>query len=98
MRGAFLYIPRDRLPAPDEDEFYLTDLIGLAAVSPDGEALGTVKSVRDFGAGDILEIQPPDGPTWLLAFTRENVPEIDPENGRLTVVRPSEISGEEPAR
>lgn len=98
MRGAFLYIPRERLPAPDDDEFYLTDLIGLAAVSPDGEALGTVKSVRDFGAGDILEIQPPGGASWLVAFTRENIPQIDLEGARLVVVRPTETSVETPAR
>ena len=56
MRGLRLFIPRDRLPEPEEDEFYLTDLIGLAVVSPGGEAIGRIRSVQNFGAGDLLEI------------------------------------------
>lgn len=96
LRGLRLFVPREALPAPDEDEFYLADLIGLSAVTPEGEALGKVKSVQDFGAGDILEITPAEGgPTWYLAFTREAVPEVDIAAGRLVVVRPTEIVGDE---
>ncbi len=96
MRGLQLYIERDRLPEPDdEDEFYLTDLIGLAAVSPHGEALGTVASVENHGAGDLLGIKPAQGgPTWLIAFTRDNIPDIDIREGRICVVRPVETEGE----
>ena len=92
MRGLVLYVPRDRLPEPDEDEFYLTDLIGLAAITPDGEPLGKVKTVRDFGAGDVLEIQPPAGPSWWVAFTRETAPQIRLVAGEIVVVRPAETS------
>jgi len=92
LRGLVLYVPRERLPAPDEDEFYLTDLIGLAAVTPQGEALGKVKTVRDFGAGDVLEIQPAAGPSWWIAFTRETAPEIRLTAGEIVVVRPEETS------
>jgi 16S rRNA processing protein RimM len=96
LRGLRLFVSRDALPAPDEDEFYLADLIGLAVVTPQGEALGTVKSVQDFGAGDILEITPAEGgPTWYLPFTREAVPEVDIAGGRLVAVRPNEIVGDE---
>jgi len=96
LRGLRLFVPREALPAPDEDEFYLADLIGLSAVTPEGEALGKVKSVQDFGAGDILEITPAEGgPTWYLAFTREAVPEVNIAAGRLVVVRPTEIVGDE---
>ena len=56
-----LYIERDRLPPPQEDEFYLTDLVGLAAVAPEGGALGRVAVVHDYGAGISLEIAG-DGP------------------------------------
>lgn len=95
MKGLRLYVPRDALPPPEEDEFYLADLIGLSAVSPEGEALGMVKALHDFGAGDILEIDPGAGlPTWLVAFTREAVPEVSLAQGRLTVRRPIEIDGE----
>jgi 16S rRNA processing protein RimM len=96
MRGLNLYIPRDALPEPEEDEFYLTDLIGLSAVSPTGEALGRIKAVRDFGAGDILEIQPPAGQTWWVAFTRDAVPTVDIKGGKVVVDRPTEVSEKEP--
>lgn len=96
LRGLRLFIPREALPPADEDEFYLADLIGLAVVTPEGETLGSVKSVQDFGAGDILEITPAEGgPTWYLAFTREAVPEVDIASGKVVVVRPTEIVGDE---
>lgn len=91
LRGLKLYIPRDRLPEPEEDEFYVTDLIGLALRSPDGEALGTIRSVQDFGAGDLLEVQPPEGgATWYLPFTREAVPEVRIAEGVVVAVKPEE--------
>ena len=90
-RGLKLYIPRDRLPEPkDEDEFYVADLVGLDVVSVEGEPLGRVKSVHDFGAGDLLEIEPPQGPSWWLPFTREAVPEVSIANRRIVGVKPEE--------
>jgi 16S rRNA processing protein RimM len=97
LRGLRLFIPRDRLPEPEEDEFYLADLIGLAVASPEGEAMGTVKSVHDFGAGDLIEVQPEAGPSWWLPFTRENVPEVLIAERRIVAVRPPEIDGDAPA-
>ncbi len=93
MRGLRLYIDRDRLPEPDdEDEFYLADLIGLAAVSPAGEPVGHIRSVHNFGAGDLLEIEPPGGaPTWWAPFTRAVVPEIRIADGVVVVDRPVEV-------
>jgi 16S rRNA processing protein RimM len=92
LRGTDLFVPRERLPAPDEDEFYIADLIGLAAVDLDGAPLGVIKSVADHGAGDILEIAPPQGASWLVAFTRQNAPEIRFETGEIVIVRPAETS------
>jgi len=92
LRGLLLHVPREALPEPDEDEYYLTDLIGMAAVTPEGETLGKVKAVQDFGAGDILEIDPGRGQTWYLPFTRECAPEVDIVGGKVTVVRPAETS------
>ncbi len=97
LRGLRLHVPREVLPAPEEDEFYLADLIGLTAVDPDGAPLGRVKAVHDFGAGDILEIDPGGGErTWYLPFTREAVPEVDLAAGRLLAVRPDETGDPEP--
>lgn len=91
LRGLELYVPRDLLPPPDDDEFYLADLIGLAAVSPAGAALGHIKSVQNFGAGDLLEIAPDTGPTWWQPFTLEAVPEVRVADGLVVVVKAAEL-------
>ena len=91
LRGLDLYVDRAVLPAPDADEFYLTDLIGLEARDPQGAVLGRVRSVQNFGAGDLLEIEPPDHTaSWWVAFTRETAPEIRLAEGVMVVVRPDE--------
>mgnify|MGYP000094324588 CR=1 FL=1 len=94
LNGTELSIPRERLPAPDDDEFYHADLIGLPAVAADGAALGTVIAIPNYGAGDLLEIAPPVGPTLLVPFTRANVPDIDLAARRVTVVLPVEVEVE----
>ena len=99
LRGLDLYVERAALPAPAEEEFYLADLIGLAAQSPAGEALGRVKSVHNFGAGDLLEIEPTDGgPTWWAPFTLAVVPDIRLADGLITIARPDETEPEAPTR
>jgi 16S rRNA processing protein RimM len=94
LRGVELFLPREALPPPDdEDEFYLADLIGLAAITPDGVALGRIKSVQNFGAGDLLEIAPEAGPTWWSPFTREAAPEVRIADGVVVVVPPPPDAG-----
>ena len=84
-----LYVARARLPAREEEEWYHADLIGLAAIGRDGETVGTVVAVQNFGAGDLIEIKPAGGgASVLVPFTRETVPEVDVEGGRLKVTPP----------
>ena len=85
-----LYVPRDRLPAPASDEFYHADLIGLCAVGEDGNQIGTVVAIHDFGAGDLLEIRPQAGPTMMVPFTETAVPVIDVAGGRVVVAPPKD--------
>ncbi|HWA23904.1 MAG TPA: ribosome maturation factor RimM [Caulobacterales bacterium] len=82
MRGTALYVPREALPAPEEDEFYAADLIGCAVVSVSGAPLGEVTAVTDYGAGDMLEIVL-NGAVWRLPFTQENTPQIDLKSRRI---------------
>jgi 16S rRNA processing protein RimM len=86
-----LYIDRDRLPAPDEEEFYLADLLGLSVQDAAGVLLGKVTQVHDYGAGVSLEIARADAPALLVPFTRASVPVVDVASGRITVVPPEEI-------
>ena len=88
LRNIELYVPRSRLPDPEPDEFYHADLIGLAAIDANGGALGTVVAVHNFGAGDILEIAPSGGDTFMIPFTAAAVPVVDIPAGRIVVDMP----------
>jgi 16S rRNA processing protein RimM len=91
LRGLELFVPREKLPEPAEDEFYLADLEGLDVVTTDGRPFGTVRQVQDYGAGDLVEIRTPDGRTEILPFDRRTFPEIDLAARRLVVEPPDEI-------
>jgi 16S rRNA processing protein RimM len=86
-----LYVPRERLPDPDEpDEFYHADLIGLAVVDRAGAKRGTVIAVHNFGAGDLIEVRPDaGGNTELLPFDAMTVPEIDIAAGKIVIDPPA---------
>jgi len=90
LTGTRLYVERDRLPPPEEEEFYLADLIGLRVETEVGEELGRVTAVEDHGGGAILVVG--DGKEErLLPFTRAVVPEVDIAAGRILAVPPDEI-------
>lgn len=75
MRGTALTVPRAQMPPLGEGEYYYADLIGLPAVSTTGEPLGTCVAVENFGAGDVLEIERPDGKRFMVPMRQEAVPE-----------------------
>ncbi len=82
LRGTALTVPRDALPPLSEGEYYYADLIGLPAVSTEGEPLGTCVAVENFGAGDVLEIQRPSldgtpGKKFMVPMREEAVPAWD---------------------
>jgi 16S rRNA processing protein RimM len=95
LKGTRLYVSRDRLPETDEDEFLYTDLVGLKVFGVDGELVGSVRGVADFGAGELLDIVQTQGGSILVPFTRAAVPDIDVANGRLVIDPPSFAEEEE---
>lgn len=90
LKGTRLYVPRSALPRTAREEWYVGDLEGLAAETANGAALGRVKSVENYGAGDVLEIARPDGTSLLLPFTHRTVPVVDVAGGRIVVDPPAE--------
>lgn len=94
LRGLRLYAPRSALPPAGEGEYYHHDLIGLDAVLANGEILGKVIAVDNFGAGDVIEIKPESGDSLVLPFTDETVPTVDLTAGRLVVVLPQGLDDE----
>jgi len=89
-----LFIDRAKLPELEEDdEFYIEDLIGMDVLDENGEAIGSVLAVPNFGAGDMIEVKPTNSSsTYFLPFTKEVVPELNFEKHSLTVMPPSEVS------
>ena len=86
MKGQRLHVPRDALPDTDGDEVYIEELVGLRALGSDGGRLGRIRSVQNYGAGDLLEISPESGgKNILVPFTQDDVPEIDLEAGTLVI-------------
>jgi len=79
LRGTELTVPRASLPPLEDGEYYHSDLIGLPCVSTTGEALGTVVLVENFGAGDVIEIERPDGKRFMVPMRPEAVPEWNAE-------------------
>ena len=90
-----LYVPRAALPAAEEDEYYLADLIGLRAETAAGAVIGRVAVVHDYGAGTSLEITTErGGPALILPFTARAVPVVDVPGGRIVVDPPETTYGE----
>lgn len=77
LRGTLLTVPRAALPPLGDGEYYHADLIGLAALSTDGAALGRVVEVANFGAGDVVEIERPNGKRFMVPMRPEAVPAWD---------------------
>ena len=97
LRGVELYVDRTVLPEPDEDEFYVEDLVGLAAYAPDGARIGDVVAIQNYGAGDLVEVRAEgQRATELIPFTKAAVPAVDMAAGRITIVRPVYAADDRP--
>jgi len=82
LRGTLLTVPRSALPPLEDGEYYHADLIGLPCEDGEGQPLGTVVAVENFGAGDILEIERPDGKRTMVPF-RDGIADL--AGGRIIV-------------
>ncbi len=87
LKGTRLYIYRNELPPPEDDSFYIEDMVGLRVLDGDGSQIGTVKAVLNHGASDLIEILPADqSKPVLVPFTLQDVPTLDLQAGTLTVL------------
>lgn len=84
LAGTRLYVARATLPDTGENEYYHADLAGLRVELESGERLGRVRAIVNYGAGDIVEIEPEEGgETLLMPFTKARFPVVDLEKGLL---------------
>lgn len=87
-RAIPLTVPSQSLPEPaGDDEFYYSELVGLAVMTPNGKAVGHVSAVENYGAGDLLEIMLATGKTVLVPFRDVAVPHVDMK-ARVVTVEP----------
>ena len=94
-RGKTLGMARAALPTITQaDTYYITDLVGMVVLNPQGETLGTISDVVNYGAGDILEIAFTNGKKELFAFTKVAFPSIDTAARRVVFVKPDVLSGD----
>jgi 16S rRNA processing protein RimM len=89
LKGEELLLDREELDAPEEGEFYVTDLVGLSALDDAGGVIGTVSDTFETAAHEVLVVRDRDGWDTYVPFTLEHVPDLDLESGRV-VVRPPE--------
>jgi 16S rRNA processing protein RimM len=87
LKGMLLHVPRAAMPPPGEDEFYIADLIGMEVVHADGRPLGKVAAAHNFGAGDLIEIAPSSGASFMLPFNEAMAVDV---GARLLTVSPDE--------
>jgi 16S rRNA processing protein RimM len=91
-----LYVYRERLPAIAGNSFYHADLVGLRVEAKNGEPLGKVAAVHNFGAGDLLEILPAKGgESVMLPFLDRFVPVVDVTGGRVIADPPAGMFDDE---
>jgi len=99
LRGTKLYVERARLPAAAASEYYHADLIGLRAVTSSGAEFGRVVAVQNFGAGDLIEVQPTaSSETEFIPFEDHWVPHVDLAGGTIVINRPNENEDDDPDR
>ncbi|HVM37916.1 MAG TPA: ribosome maturation factor RimM [Sphingomicrobium sp.] len=84
LRGALVEVERAALPPLAEGEYYHVDLIGLPCFDSDGGEVGTVAAVENYGAGDLLEVEEPDGRRSLIPL-RPGVADL--EDGHILLDR-----------
>ena len=82
LRGQLVEVDRSELPPLEEGEYYHADLVGLSCVDREGEPVGTVVAVENFGAGDLLEVEITGGRRSLIPY-REGIADL--EDGRIVL-------------
>ncbi len=78
LRGSLVEVDREALPPLEKGEYYHADLIGLPCFDKEGNEIGKVTAVENYGAGDLLEVELPDGRRSLIPF-RPGIAELDGE-------------------
>jgi 16S rRNA processing protein RimM len=85
LRGQTVAIARSSLPEPAEDELYHADLLGMRVVAGDGQLVGKIVALHNFGAGDVVEVAPAQGASVMLPFGGQRVISLDLAAGEVVL-------------
>jgi 16S rRNA processing protein RimM len=89
LKNKELFIYRDELEDPEDEEFYYEDLVGLRVKLQNGKEYGQIYSIQNYGAGDILEVKlKSDNKKVLMPFTKEIFPNINIKSGSVVIIPP----------
>jgi 16S rRNA processing protein RimM len=88
LRGMEMLLDRKELDVPEEGEFYVGDLVGLAVYDTAGAYVGSVVDVLETPAHEVLVVQNESSLEYYMPFTFEHVPTVDPEGERVVVSLP----------
>jgi 16S rRNA processing protein RimM len=75
-KGLLVAVHRDSLPAQKPDEYYWSDLIGLQVVNLADESLGTVATLLETGANDVLSVRDAQGKEILIPFLAKVIQQV----------------------
>ena len=84
LKGLLIAVPRSSLPKQDKDEYYWSDLIGLAVVNEAGVTLGTMANLLETGANQVLSVQGDSGEI-LIPFVASAIKQVDVKNKTIRV-------------
>ncbi len=84
LKGLLIAVPRSSLPKQDDDEYYWSDLIGLAVINAAGATLGTVVQLLETGSNQVLQVTN-DGGEILIPFVASAIKKVDLNNQLIQV-------------
>lgn len=84
-RQCGIYVDRQHAVSLEEDEYFVTDLIGMQVVSDDGKELGTLKEVMPTGANDVYVVADENGGELLLPAIKDCILSVDMEHKMIRI-------------
>lgn len=84
-KGQLVAVPRAELPEEDEGEYYWSDLIGLKVLNLADEELGTVETLLETGANDVLSVRDGQGKTILIPFIAQVIRQVSKQDKTIRV-------------
>ncbi len=94
LRNTELFVPREALPPPQENEYYHEDMTGLVLLTEDGKQYGVITGMHNFGAGDLVAVKRDSQEEEFLPFLRAIFSRIDFDKGVCTVIPPEILADE----